>query len=388
MRRAERHKGFTLIEITVVLGLILVLATLAIPAVNALRGTRSAEAGANVAAAMLSRARAEAVDRAAPVGVLFYVDPETRISTMALVGTPAASLADTDPFDQYMGWRPSVTGAPDVEYITQDTSVDPVVTADTVIILQRDNTTGRPIVRKFICRESHTSTLATAPPSPGDADPDQNQWWGLIDTIPSGELDLIFDEDNGNATGNITLGTEVLPNGVGLQVIIEPATDTTGQPTSDRYARTGVILFDADGKLLSTTVDLQAGNSLGALLGLDNGTPTNISDDAPLVAFSTGFGIIAYNEADFSADEGRTDADWLDALRETTNPDEGGYVQASAIPNVDDGFFDPAPLTGYRDGGDGPELAEEQWLDVNATPLMINRFSGLPFNTDGGGSVN
>lgn len=359
------------------LGLILVLATLAIPAVSALRGTRSAEAGANVAASMLSRARAEAVNRAAPVGVLFYLDPEEGRTTMALVGTPAASLTDPDPFDQYMGWRDNVG------YVTDDTSVEPVQTADVVIALQQDDQTGRPLVRKFVCIADHTSDPANAPPQPPAT---SNGTWGLIGTVPSGGLELLFDQENGDSTGNVTLGTEVLPNGVGLQVIIQPATNTSGQPISDRYARTGVIMFDADGKLLSTTVELNVNSSLGVLLGLDNDTPTDGTDDVPLsVTFATGFGIVAYNNADFTADENRTDADWFDSGREIITPDEGPYVGRSAIPNVADGFFD---VTDYREGGAGPELIEEQWLDRNATPLMINRFTGTPFNTDGAGSVN
>jgi prepilin-type N-terminal cleavage/methylation domain-containing protein len=69
------RSGFTLTEMLVVIGIIILFVTLAIPAISSITGTRSISAAENQISAVLARAREEAIGIQDYRGVLFYLDP-------------------------------------------------------------------------------------------------------------------------------------------------------------------------------------------------------------------------------------------------------------------------------------------------------------------------
>jgi prepilin-type N-terminal cleavage/methylation domain-containing protein len=71
----NRHKAFTLAEMLVVMGIILVFIAMAVPAVRSLTGGSSISAARNSMASLMNRAREEAVGIQDIRGVLFFVDP-------------------------------------------------------------------------------------------------------------------------------------------------------------------------------------------------------------------------------------------------------------------------------------------------------------------------
>src|SRR5204862_5390448 len=77
--------AFTLTEILIVIALIVLVIALAVPAFSFISGSRSVDAGENLVAAMLGRARAEAVRNHHVAGVAFFRDPNQDRSAMALV---------------------------------------------------------------------------------------------------------------------------------------------------------------------------------------------------------------------------------------------------------------------------------------------------------------
>jgi prepilin-type N-terminal cleavage/methylation domain-containing protein len=85
-RAASRERGYTLTEILVVIGLIVLLIAVAVPVLSVLSGNRSTEAAENQVAAMVGQARAQAIALQKNIGVAFFVDPASQRYTMALVG--------------------------------------------------------------------------------------------------------------------------------------------------------------------------------------------------------------------------------------------------------------------------------------------------------------
>lgn len=77
--------GFSLVELLVVIGLVVLIMALALPAFNFITGSRSVDGATNVVSAFVGRARAEALERGKVTGVLFYIDPATERRGMTLV---------------------------------------------------------------------------------------------------------------------------------------------------------------------------------------------------------------------------------------------------------------------------------------------------------------
>lgn len=83
--RGSRRGAFTLTELLIVMGIMVLAITLAIPAIRALTGSRSTEAAQNTLSAFLARARTEAIGLQKIRGVLFFIDPNTKRVTCAQV---------------------------------------------------------------------------------------------------------------------------------------------------------------------------------------------------------------------------------------------------------------------------------------------------------------
>ena len=87
--------GFTLIEMIVVITIIVIAMTLAVPAIRSLTGSRSQEAAQNVLTTALGSVRAEAMALQRVEGIMFFLDTSSdRIQCVAVMETPNQPATD------------------------------------------------------------------------------------------------------------------------------------------------------------------------------------------------------------------------------------------------------------------------------------------------------
>lgn len=91
----KRHNAFTLAEMLVVMGIIILFIAMAVPAVRALTGSSSISVARNQLTALITRAREEAVGIQDVRGVLFILDPASN-RVMGYI-CQAATVQDPDP---------------------------------------------------------------------------------------------------------------------------------------------------------------------------------------------------------------------------------------------------------------------------------------------------
>src|SRR5688572_14273432 len=84
-RKSKIGNGFTLMEVLVVIGIIVLVIALAVPALSWISGSRSVDGAENNLSAMLGRARNDAIALQVPTGVMFFIDDATRGVMMAEV---------------------------------------------------------------------------------------------------------------------------------------------------------------------------------------------------------------------------------------------------------------------------------------------------------------
>src|SRR5579871_6175600 len=90
-RKSEigNSRAFTLIEMMVVITVIVLAMTLAVPAIRSLTGSRSQEAAQNVLTTALGAARAEAMALQRVEGIMFFLDTSSdRIMCVEVMETP------------------------------------------------------------------------------------------------------------------------------------------------------------------------------------------------------------------------------------------------------------------------------------------------------------
>jgi prepilin-type N-terminal cleavage/methylation domain-containing protein len=268
------RRGFTLTEMLIVIGILVIVMLLAVPAFRAMTGSRSSEAAQNQISAVLSRVRTEAVGVQEPRGMLFYRDLETQRIGMAAVRA--------------------------------------------------------------------------------------------VNSTPPYELDLIPDRD-----------FVLLPEGVGIQFIDDDVSTVTGD--EDRYigfntrvvaanatnetrvAYGGVVLFDGQGQLATDAyafrVRYPAGPSqLGRFLYDDpSGTVPTGPVVVPNPAPAAKLGFVLYDGESFASQfrEGRPAGVTED--QDTQVDTRVTYGTVAAPPS---------------------EAAEEDWLNKNSTPVLVNRYNG------------
>jgi len=317
-RKSKIEDAFTLTELLVVIGLIVLLVALAIPAFSYITGARSVEGGRNVVNGMLSRARVEAIRGNTTAGVFFYPDAATG-QTRAVFVTLGSGV-DPDPLQQYKAWQ---TG---VQYSATDGTTGK--TADIVAFPTADNQMGgRLFIKLYRCIQDNTSS-----PPPTTGGPNfSNAFWQ--EYVPG--LELLADSE-----------PQYLPKGVGVQTINDPG----GSTASDRYLRHGGVLFDSQGRLTTVSYSILAKSNLGAILGLTS----DIGD----IAGDRMIGQLGYAiyESQLLAGFGGTDGDY--AISVPNIPSPASYGTASVPAN-------------------GDEADEEVWLDENASQGMVNRGSGV-----------
>jgi prepilin-type N-terminal cleavage/methylation domain-containing protein len=100
--KSNQHRGFTLVEIVVVLTIIVLIASAALPAYRFISGSRSLDNTQNMISAMLSRARSLALVSHQARGVFFFIDTINDRTVMALVQQETDSTLPD--LDSYKGW--------------------------------------------------------------------------------------------------------------------------------------------------------------------------------------------------------------------------------------------------------------------------------------------
>jgi prepilin-type N-terminal cleavage/methylation domain-containing protein len=272
-----RQRGFTLTEVLVVIGIIVLLLVLAVPAFNFITGTRSIDGAQNNLSALLGRARAEAIAQQRITGVMFYIDRRSGGPAMALV-----RQADGLPGDDGR-----------ITYLDLVADADPVLLPPGVGIQMLDNRT------------------------PGVAR-DQDRYIGF-NTVHSG-------------------GT--IP------------------PPGTSYG--GAILFNSRGNLADARYGyrtLASGGGLTALGEILFGRTSSSGGDADIVPFAPPAGPA-------EAAMLRSHIGFVLFESEPYFNQFGGAETALPDPQVTGGTYAL------------DEQNEEQWLDQNAVPFLINRYNG------------
>lgn len=95
----RRHRGFTLIEILVVIGIIVLLLTLAMPAFNFMTGARSEESALNLISSALVNARSEAIGTQQKRGVLICREKESSQYVVWHIEVPQEDWSSSKPYN-------------------------------------------------------------------------------------------------------------------------------------------------------------------------------------------------------------------------------------------------------------------------------------------------
>ncbi len=195
--RKPKLAAFTLTELLVVMGLIVLLITIAIPSFRLLGGTNSVASATNIISASLSRARTEAVGLQRPHGIAFYKEAASARYAMALVEVKS----------------------PTAHTIGQSYDVGDWIKTGTT-----------PNFLYYVCVTPHTAAAANAPVNA--------TFWRAVNTTTNGVI------NGGTPTIDVVAGSDrlLLPQGVACRT------------ASDNYYPEGIILFDENGALTTRSI--------------------------------------------------------------------------------------------------------------------------------------
>lgn len=283
----------------VVIGIIVLAMTLAIPAIKSLTGSRSQEAAQNTLSAFINSVRTEAMGLQHVEGVMFFLDTTTdKVNCAAVMQAPG-----------------TIVGPGGLIYLD--------------IVPDRD-----------------TFEL-----------PAGIRLWTMRDTPPPPPVGLTYNDPIKGAhflgySPNFTNPSNPTNNGYTYGTL----TSSADYPALTNIPG-GVILFDGFGRLLTTRYGLH----------LTNGT-----------TILSGLGQLIYSGVPSARWSSLNLSDWPPA----TGPQVNAYLssQIGLVLFDKDTFLNQASgSTQFQDNNDISgtiETAMEQWLDINTTPIFINRYDG------------
>jgi type II secretory pathway pseudopilin PulG len=309
----DRKRAFTLTELLIVIGLLVLMLVLALPAVNFITGARSTESATNVIGALLGSARSQAIAQQSNVGVLFFWD-RTKEQT---VGGLCATAQIWDPTASY------VDG--DVVQFGVDASGNPAY---------------------YICLT----------PLAGGTNPSSNTsfWKNCASYKPN--MPLLLDG----------FELQTLPKGVGLQGVVignQSLDSTLGVGAYDRYVSTACIMFDGEGRLTFTQYGIYAGENVGT-----TGGTVVFSRLQPLLNSQRNIANMGLTEAAIAL----YDRAIFHDQGNTSDPvPENDYIAGDYNTPT---HTSPNPNQFATDAPNEPN--EEFWIDNNSTFLLVNRYNG------------
>ncbi len=322
--RFRRLPGFTLIEIMVVIVIILLMLGMAVPVLHVITGSQSEAGATNIIASMLSRARSDAIGLQRPIGVAFIYNPTTQVQTMAEVEFPDCEE-----------W----TASTPVSYGTY---------------VKRTASTG---LSYYFVWTGGSSTNPRSTPGYNQNVGTPGSWMAVYGQ----PLDIRQDTD-----------LIPLPSGIAVQTISNCGFSGSAR-TTDGYLSVGVILFDGQGRLTSAPYGIfgttaaysqQAFSGTGHVFlshisGLDSAYPQSTSvgvyGSTGLIQYGvpSQFGLVVFQRNAFSG---------------------------QGFPTVDPTYTTPTLELSqqYQSTSNSTQskAAEDSWMDTNATPLLINRYTG------------
>jgi hypothetical protein len=134
---------------------------------------------------------------------------------------------------------------------------------------------------------------------------------------------------------------EQLPKGIGVE-LLNDTQSVTNQLYADKYLHTGMVVFDATGKVIATQISINVGSPLGQRLGLTANQP------AQNIAIYSQMAVAIYDSANL-ADQpfySTNHNDYLMPLRQNIQPTAAN------------------------------KTLEDNWVSNNAQIYFVNRFTG------------
>ena len=321
-----RRRGFSLTEILIVIGLIVLMLALAVPTFNFITGNRSVEGAQNTVGALIGRARAEAIGLQETRGVFFFIERAS--------GRVAAALVR------------GVEG--------------PVVSPTAGATFQR------------------AALVAATEPLP-------EAWLDLVPdtefvTLPPGVMLQTIDD------AMVSGGARVEDAYIGYNRRNEGNANNANPPTSDTHTLYGgVILFDGSGQLVARryafktffvdATNMRQPTRMGDLLYRPKGDPNpwnnhyasaQINDAVPLGHSPAAVGVGAYYC------KSQLGVVLFDRERWMVG---SPAVTGQAYDKELDWQIQPLTATSY-DAAPSTEKLEEDWIDQNGLPLLVNRYNG------------
>lgn len=347
-------RGFTMAEILVVMAIMVILATLAVPALSVITGARSIEAANNLVSASLSRARAEAISRQQTVGLAIYFDAEKQRTALGLVGTAQQWTAGTS----YQRG----------DYVRTEEAAGPCW---------------------WLCHTSHTSAIAgtgNVDEMPVTATPRN---WTKV-TVGSSTDALRYMPSVSQPDTYVTMLPEsevvYLPPGIAAQVL------NHGPIDKDRYLHASVIFFGPDGRLDPFRQWGVMFDAADAPMP-DVPTPTSIRSSrlGLAIRFNSKFGTppanrrvkpgISFNMDPDPTQPGMSNVAQLRGGLGVVLFDRSAFTsQHGSAPEWDDQLLNAS--RGTLPGSPSPDRASELWLDQNGTLLLLNRYTGALLKAD------
>ncbi len=262
-------RGFSLTEVLVVIGVIVVLIGLAVPAFRALSGSNSVEGATNVISSSLASARVEAIKLQRVYGIAFFRDAATGRVAVAMVEDK-----DPDRDRLFITWVDG-TDADPVDYSRGDY-----------------RSVGS---SHYICLVSHTETTANNIPITNTS-----YWQPLVNAEVNGLAADVAILDFLPDTNQALLPVGVDLRGAGNRVTISAQ--------NYDYFTPAVILFDANGSLFTSEYRLLSKGDLARQIAPSSVSPVSVPPQ-DYVEGTSQIGLMVFDD-ELAKNDGPTNA-WI-----------------------------------------------------------------------------